>query len=79
MVIIGGAGSFWGVVIAGVLMAALPEVLRFSEDSRRMIIYAPCSRRCWQCLTALPAGCARGAWSACERRCDEARTSKFIV
>jgi ABC-type branched-subunit amino acid transport system permease subunit len=38
MVIIGGAGSFWGVVIAGVLMAALPEVLRFSEDWR-MIIY----------------------------------------
>jgi ABC-type branched-subunit amino acid transport system permease subunit len=38
MVIIGGAGSFWGVVIAGLLMAALPEVLRFSEDWR-MIIY----------------------------------------
>ena len=38
MVIIGGAGSFWGVVVAGVLMAALPEALRFSEDWR-MIIY----------------------------------------
>jgi ABC-type branched-subunit amino acid transport system permease subunit len=38
MVIIGGPGSFWGVVVAGVLMAALPEALRFSEDWR-MIIY----------------------------------------
>jgi ABC-type branched-subunit amino acid transport system permease subunit len=38
MVIIGGAGSFWGVVIAGVVMAALPEILRFSADLR-MIIY----------------------------------------
>jgi len=38
MVIIGGAGSFWGVVVAGVLMAALPEALRFSGDWR-MIIY----------------------------------------
>ena len=38
MVIIGGAGSFWGVVLAGVAMAALPEVLRFSDDWR-MIIY----------------------------------------
>jgi ABC-type branched-subunit amino acid transport system permease subunit len=38
MVIIGGAGSFWGVVIAGFVMAALPEILRFSEDLR-MIIY----------------------------------------
>ncbi len=38
MVIIGGAGSFWGVVIAGIVMAALPEALRFSDDWR-MIIY----------------------------------------
>ena len=38
MVIVGGAGSFWGVVIAGFAMAALPEVLRFSQDFR-MIIY----------------------------------------
>jgi ABC-type branched-subunit amino acid transport system permease subunit len=38
MVIIGGAGNFWGVVIAGFVMAALPEILRFSEDLR-MIIY----------------------------------------
>jgi len=38
MVIIGGAGSFWGVVIAGIAMAALPEVLRFSQDAR-MIVY----------------------------------------
>ena len=38
MVIIGGAGSFWGVVAAGFMMSALPEVLRFSTDFR-MIIY----------------------------------------
>jgi branched-chain amino acid transport system permease protein len=38
MVIVGGAGSFWGVVFAGVAMAALPEILRFSQDLR-MIIY----------------------------------------
>jgi ABC-type branched-subunit amino acid transport system permease subunit len=38
MVIIGGAGSFWGVVLAGLVMAALPEILRFSQDLR-MIIY----------------------------------------
>ncbi len=38
MVIIGGAGSFWGVVVAGVLMSALPELLRFSADLR-MVLY----------------------------------------
>ena len=38
IVIIGGAGSFWGVVVAGVVMSALPELLRFSEDLR-MVIY----------------------------------------
>lgn len=38
MVILGGAGSFWGVAVAGVLMAAMPELLRFSNDLR-MILY----------------------------------------
>lgn len=38
MVIIGGAGSFWGVVLAGLVMSALPEVLRFSNELR-MVIY----------------------------------------
>jgi len=38
IVIIGGTGSFWGVVVAGVALSALPEVLRFSADFR-MIIY----------------------------------------
>lgn len=38
IVIIGGAGSFWGVVAAGIALSALPEVLRFSADLR-MIIY----------------------------------------
>jgi ABC-type branched-subunit amino acid transport system permease subunit len=37
-VVIGGAGSFWGVVIAGAMMVALPEALRFTEDLR-MVIY----------------------------------------
>ncbi|MFI4999738.1 MAG: branched-chain amino acid ABC transporter permease [Reyranellales bacterium] len=38
IVIIGGTGSFWGVVVSGVALSALPEVLRFSADFR-MIIY----------------------------------------
>ncbi|MFT8247095.1 branched-chain amino acid ABC transporter permease [Roseomonas sp. BN140053] len=38
IVIIGGAGSFWGVVLAGAAMVALPEMLRFSNDLR-MVIY----------------------------------------
>jgi ABC-type branched-subunit amino acid transport system permease subunit len=37
-VVIGGPGSFWSVVIAGALMVALPEVLRFTNDLR-MVIY----------------------------------------
>jgi ABC-type branched-subunit amino acid transport system permease subunit len=37
IVIIGGAGSFWSVVVAGVALSALPEVLRFSADFRMMI------------------------------------------
>ncbi|WP_270933326.1 branched-chain amino acid ABC transporter permease [Falsiroseomonas oryzae] len=38
MVILGGMGSFWGVVVAGILMSILPEALRFSNDLR-MILY----------------------------------------
>ena len=38
IVIIGGAGSFWSVVVAGIVLSALPEALRFSADFR-MIIY----------------------------------------
>lgn len=38
MVIIGGAGTFWGVLAAGLVMAALPEALRFSNELR-MVIY----------------------------------------
>ncbi len=38
IVIIGGPGSFWGVVLAGMALSALPEMLRFSADFR-MIIY----------------------------------------
>jgi ABC-type branched-subunit amino acid transport system permease subunit len=38
MVIIGGAGTFWGVVIAGLVMSVLPEALRFSNELR-MVIY----------------------------------------
>lgn len=38
MVIIGGAGTFWGVVLAGLFMSALPEALRFSNELR-MVIY----------------------------------------
>ena len=38
VVVIGGLGSFWGVIAAGIALSALPEVLRFSADFR-MIIY----------------------------------------
>jgi ABC-type branched-subunit amino acid transport system permease subunit len=38
IVIIGGTGSFWGVIVSGVALSALPEVLRFSPDFR-MVIY----------------------------------------
>jgi ABC-type branched-subunit amino acid transport system permease subunit len=38
IVIIGGTGSFWGVVLAGAAMVVLPEALRFSNDLR-MVIY----------------------------------------
>ncbi|MEA2839954.1 MAG: branched-chain amino acid transport system permease protein [Methylobacteriaceae bacterium] len=37
-VVIGGPGSFWGVVIASALMVSLPEVLRFTNEFR-MVIY----------------------------------------
>jgi ABC-type branched-subunit amino acid transport system permease subunit len=38
IVIIGGPGSFWAVVLAGAAMVVLPEALRFSNDLR-MVIY----------------------------------------
>jgi ABC-type branched-subunit amino acid transport system permease subunit len=38
IVIIGGAGSFWAVAVAGAAMVVLPEALRFS-DELRMVIY----------------------------------------
>ncbi len=38
IVIIGGTGSFWGVLVSGIVLSALPEILRFSDDFR-MIIY----------------------------------------
>jgi ABC-type branched-subunit amino acid transport system permease subunit len=37
-VVIGGPGSFWGVVVAGALLVSLPELLRFTNDLR-MVIY----------------------------------------
>jgi ABC-type branched-subunit amino acid transport system permease subunit len=38
IVIIAGPGSFWGVLMAGAAMVALPELLRFSNELR-MVIY----------------------------------------
>ncbi len=38
MVIIGGPGTFWGVVVAGFALSLLPELLRFSNELR-MVIY----------------------------------------
>ena len=38
MVIIGGAGSFWGVLAATAVLTALPDMLRFTTDLR-MVLY----------------------------------------
>lgn len=38
MVILGGAGSFWGVLAASAVLAALPDLLRFTTDLR-MVLY----------------------------------------
>lgn len=38
MVILGGPGSFWGVLGASAILAALPDLLRFTTDLR-MILY----------------------------------------
>ena len=37
MVIVGGRGSFVGVLVAGAVMSILPEVLRFSVDLRLLL------------------------------------------
>lgn len=38
MVIIGGPGTFWGVILAGFVLSLLPEILRFSNELR-MVVY----------------------------------------
>jgi branched-chain amino acid transport system permease protein len=38
MVVIGGAGSFWGVLLAAIAFSIIPDLLRFSADLR-MVIY----------------------------------------
>ncbi len=38
MVVIGGAGSFWGVLFAAIAFSILPDLLRFSQDLR-MVLY----------------------------------------
>jgi branched-chain amino acid transport system permease protein len=38
MVIIGGPGSFWGVLASSAVLAALPDLLRFTTDLR-MVLY----------------------------------------
>jgi branched-chain amino acid transport system permease protein len=38
MVILGGAGSFWGVLFSTAVLTALPDLLRFSTDLR-MVLY----------------------------------------
>ncbi|HTW51483.1 MAG TPA: branched-chain amino acid ABC transporter permease [Stellaceae bacterium] len=38
MVIVGGPGSFWGVVVASLAFTAIPDMLRFSHDLR-MVLY----------------------------------------
>jgi branched-chain amino acid transport system permease protein len=38
MVIVGGPGSFWGVLVASAAFSVIPDLLRFSADLR-MILY----------------------------------------
>jgi len=38
MVILGGPGSFWGVLLASAVLTALPDLLRFTTDLR-MVLY----------------------------------------
>jgi branched-chain amino acid transport system permease protein len=38
MVILGGPGSFWGVLASSAVLAALPDMLRFTTDLR-MVLY----------------------------------------
>jgi len=38
MVILGGPGSFWGVLASSAVLAALPDLLRFTTDLR-MVLY----------------------------------------
>jgi branched-chain amino acid transport system permease protein len=38
MVILGGAGSFWGVLFSSAILTVLPEMLRFTTDLR-MVLY----------------------------------------
>ena len=38
IVILGGAGTFWPVVVSAVVFAVLPEVLRTADDAR-LVIY----------------------------------------
>jgi branched-chain amino acid transport system permease protein len=61
VVIIGGAGSFWGVVLAGMVMVALPEALRFSNELR-MVVYGAILVAA---MLALPRGAA--GWFADRR------------
>jgi ABC-type branched-subunit amino acid transport system permease subunit len=68
VVIIGGAGNFWGVVLAGLVMVALPEALRFSNDLR-MVIYGAILV---VAMLVLPRGVA--GWFA-DRRLAALRTS----
>lgn len=68
VVIIGGTGSFWGVVWAGVVLVGLPEVLRFSNDLR-MVIYGVILV---VAMLALPRGAA--GWFA-DRRITALRAS----
>jgi ABC-type branched-subunit amino acid transport system permease subunit len=37
MVIVGGAGTFWPVVVAGMVMTFVPELLRFSNELRMVL------------------------------------------
>ena len=62
MVIIGGPGSFWGVVAASLAFSAIPDLLRFTTDLR-MVLYGLVLI---VAMLAMPGGI--GGWVTARRR-----------
>ncbi|MCK8785684.1 branched-chain amino acid ABC transporter permease [Roseomonas sp. NAR14] len=71
MMIVGGAGHFWAVVIAGIVMTVLPELLRATAELR-MVIYGALLLFA---MVAMPGGVAGAleSWRDARRRATAER------